>query len=251
MTIQVDLTPDLLAILGEQSPRKRQPAAAEVAVADQAELAELELADSSHHEPASAEPTTTADSAAAPSPRARVRGLGRRQGVAELLDNGPVDPALVADLLTDPDGLPVGIRRVQRRRICLDPAGQGVAVDDRTAPLEGVLATQPDRAQLLRQLITALPAPPLTTNAYEPSAAQSRVVRARDTTCTFPGCARRARRCELDHRNRYRDGGPTSVSNLHPLCKHHPRLKHDGWTCTRDEDGTTSWTSPRGQRLRC
>jgi hypothetical protein len=33
---------------------------------------------------------------------------------------------------------------------------------------------------------------------------------ARDQTCTFPGCGRRAQCCELDHRIPYDSGGSTS-----------------------------------------
>ena len=200
-------------------------------------------------ETAGSEPGPTTD-APPPASHEPARRLGRRQGVPELLDHGAVDPALLGELLTNPHGLPVGIRRLQLRRICLDPQGQAVAIDNRPLPLAALLASHPDPAQLLQQLTSRLPAPPPATGSYQPTAAQTRLLHARDTTCTFPGCARRARRCELDHRNPHADGGPTSTVNLHPLCKHHHRLKHDGWTCTRSPDGTTHWASPRGQHLR-
>ena len=105
------------------------------------------------------------------------------------------------------------------------------------------------RGALLARLLSDLPGPPRRTASYRPTADQSRVVRARDQTCCFPGCRRRASRSDLDHRRRYPEG-PTSTANLHPLCRHHHRLKHDGWTCRRAPDGTTTWTSPRGQTHR-
>lgn len=103
--------------------------------------------------------------------------------------------------------------------------------------------------RLLQRLLTHLPVPPPGTQAYAPTAAQCRVVRARDLACTFPGCGQRAQRTDLDHRTPF-PHGPTTTANLHPLCRRHHRLKHDGWTCRRGFDGTTAWTSPRGQAAR-
>ncbi|MCW2623077.1 MAG: hypothetical protein JWL64_2679, partial [Frankiales bacterium] len=66
--------------------------------------------------------------------------------------------------------------------------------------------------------------------------------------CTFPGCPVSAARCDLDHVTAWAKGGPTTVSNLQSLCRHHHRLKHDGWQVTHTDHGTTTtWTSPRRQ----
>ena len=132
------------------------------------------------------------------------------------------------------------------RRLCVDRTGQVVAVDARAVPL-AVLLERTDVRALLARLARELPPSPTMTGSYTPTAAQRRVVQARDRTCRFPGCHRRARRDDLDHRLPH-PIGPTSVANLQPLCRHHHRLKHPGWACTRDADGTTTWTSPRGQR---
>ncbi|WP_424347465.1 DUF222 domain-containing protein [Kocuria sp. CH-021] len=51
-------------------------------------------------------------------------------------------------------------------------------------------------------------------------------LRARDGTCRFPGCRRRASRCDLDHTVAWADGGRTSADNLAHLCRHHHLLKH-------------------------
>ncbi|MHB1166472.1 MAG: HNH endonuclease signature motif containing protein, partial [Candidatus Nanopelagicales bacterium] len=39
-------------------------------------------------------------------------------------------------------------------------------------------------------------------------------ITARDGTCRFPGCRRRADRCQVDHAQPWDHGGPTSRDNL-------------------------------------
>ena len=59
-------------------------------------------------------------------------------------------------------------------------------------------------------------------------------LRLRDETCRFPGCARRAQRCDIDHLVPWHRGGTTDHDNLVHLCRHHHRLKHEtGWTVER------------------
>jgi len=41
-----------------------------------------------------------------------------------------------------------------------------------------------------------------------------RAVHARDRGCTFPGCTRRPRRCQVHHARHWIDGGPTQLDNL-------------------------------------
>ncbi|WP_319161234.1 HNH endonuclease signature motif containing protein [Sanguibacter biliveldensis] len=48
----------------------------------------------------------------------------------------------------------------------------------------------------------------------------------RDETCRFPGCSRRADRCDVDHVEDWAHGGTTSHDNLIHLCRKHHRLKH-------------------------
>ena len=56
-------------------------------------------------------------------------------------------------------------------------------------------------------------------------------LRIRDETCRFPGCSRRAQRCDIDHVKDWAHGGTTDHHNLIHLCRHHHRLKHTtGWT---------------------
>ena len=221
IAISVALSAELLALL--------DPATADDLARDDIALADAAPQDAT---PEDAEPHHMAPEARKP-PRAE----------PELHGMGAVDPGLLRDLLHPT--LPVGLSGVRVRRVFVDATGQVVAVDARTVALERLLARE--GPALLDRLTSDLPAPPPTTESYEPTAGQTRVVRARDRRCRFPGCFRAAARSELDHRDPH-PRGPTSVANLHPLCRHHHRLKHDGWTCMRGRSGATTWTSPRGQQ---
>ncbi len=82
---------------------------------------------------------------------------------------------------------------------------------------------------------------------YRPSARMQRYLHAQWPTCRFPGCNRRALRCETDHIVAF-DGTNTIRINLQPLCPRHHHLKHEaGWAVTRRDDGVTEWTSPTGR----
>jgi len=83
--------------------------------------------------------------------------------------------------------------------------------------------------------------------AYRPSARTARAVRSRDGTCRFPGCGTPAKRCQLDHVERFPDG-PTDVTNLQSLCATHHGFKHHaGWLVEMDEVGVCTWTAPDGR----
>ncbi len=71
----------------------------------------------------------------------------------------------------------------------------------------------------------------------------------RDATCRFPGCTRRASRCQIDHARPWDDGGPTDRANLGALCVRHHQLKtHAGWRITDSRaDGSCTWQSPQGR----
>jgi hypothetical protein len=82
---------------------------------------------------------------------------------------------------------------------------------------------------------------------YRPPAALRDYVIARDRTCRFPGCNRRADGCEVDHVISWADGGSTSKDNLAPLCRRDHHCKHDTrWNAQRLPDGTLDWTDPTG-----
>ncbi|GAA1932883.1 HNH endonuclease signature motif containing protein [Nocardioides hwasunensis] len=100
----------------------------------------------------------------------------------------------------------------------------------------------------------------LVTPAYEiPDRIREHVI-LRDRTCVFPWCSRPARACDIDHIIAFdheadADGrpqtGPTTTSNLAPLCRTHHRLKtHTGWRYRMVEPGVFEWTSPHEHRYR-
>ena len=74
--------------------------------------------------------------------------------------------------------------------------------------------------------------------------------------CTLPGCDRSAVKAELDHIEPFNHedpgrGGPTSMGNLHPLCREHHQMKTDNrLRVTRSPDtGMLTWTLPGGHQL--
>ncbi|WP_263731829.1 HNH endonuclease signature motif containing protein [Cellulomonas sp. SG140] len=75
-----------------------------------------------------------------------------------------------------------------------------------------------------------------------------RAVQLRDATCRFPGCRRRAARCDIDHSTAWAHAGTTDLTNLACLCRKHHHLKHQaGWRVTHHPDGTLDWHSPTGR----
>ena len=86
----------------------------------------------------------------------------------------------------------------------------------------------------------------LTTHRYAPTAAMHEQAILLNPTCVFPRCSRPARGCDLDHVVPW-PLGPTTSSNLAPLCRGHHRLKtHGGWTYVRTAPTAFVWTSPSG-----
>jgi hypothetical protein len=85
---------------------------------------------------------------------------------------------------------------------------------------------------------------------YRATADMRLALRLADQTCRFPGCNRRAERCELDHTTPWAHGGTTHPGNLHHLCPKHHHLKHDntGWTVASGPNRTLHWTAPTGRR---
>jgi hypothetical protein len=178
-------------------------------------------------------PDTTLDGAAAGS------GVGAIGGL-------PVSPVAVAELLARYDALlAVGARgRVQGGDVWFE-------ILDATGRLRAITSPAEARAALRRG--TGLGPPPRIAD-YEPNAAQTRFVKARDRHCRFPGCSRPAEYVDLDHAIPYDHddpaaGGPTCVTNLVCLCRRHHRLKTHapGWTFAMDPDGTLHVTPPGGR----
>jgi len=129
--------------------------------------------------------------------------------------------------------------------------------DDEPAELDGQpipaslarrLAADPSATR--RQLALAHPGRSLDRGriAYRPPADLAAFVIARDRTCVFPGCNRAARRCDIDHRVRWHDGGRTDAGNLQALCRRHHRAKDvGGWRSELLVDGAIKWISRTGR----
>ena len=76
----------------------------------------------------------------------------------------------------------------------------------------------------------------------------ARYLQTRDGTCRFPGCARRATTCDLDHTTPWNPTGHTRHDNLAHLCRNHHRLKHHThWQITQHPHGVIPWTTPTGR----
>ena len=127
---------------------------------------------------------------------------------AAVIDGADVPAEALRDLIADPDVT------VMVRRLLADPV---------TGVLTGVGRSRyrlPDR---LREFIAF-----------------------RDGTCRFPGCRRRATRCQIDHAEAWDDGGASDPANLGALCTRHHQLKtHGGWQLLASRhDGSCTWRSP-------
>jgi len=85
------------------------------------------------------------------------------------------------------------------------------------------------------------------TTRRRPTTGQRRLARARETTCTFPGCRMPAAACDLDHRVPWAEGHRTDLDDLAPRCRHDHLIRHRfRWTDRRLPDGRHRWTSPLG-----
>jgi hypothetical protein len=85
---------------------------------------------------------------------------------------------------------------------------------------------------------------------YRPSPGLRHIVKIRSPRCGFPGCRRRAVRCDDDHTIPHHKGGKTCECNLHPLCRHHHQTKQaQGWQVTQPEPGVLIWTLPCGRTI--
>jgi hypothetical protein len=132
-------------------------------------------------------------------------------GQADLAGEGPIPGAVIRELLADPDCA------LTMRRMVTDPiTGHLLDYGRRTYAVP----------QALRDYIVA-----------------------RDRTCRFPGCNRRADLSQIDHAVSYDDGGETNPSNLGALCVRHHQLKTlGGWDITKTRpDGACEWRSPEGR----
>lgn len=77
-----------------------------------------------------------------------------------------------------------------------------------------------------------------------------RALRSRDHGCRFPGCTSH-RHVDAHHIRHWAHGGPTTLTNLVLLCRHHHRLLHEGgYTLHAHPDGRLTFHRPDGRRIR-
>ncbi|WKR21599.1 hypothetical protein AIF0345_1522 [Actinomyces israelii] len=132
------------------------------------------------------------------------------------------------------------------------PVGASLGGRGRSVPVPAAVARALAAGGTWRRLVTDPLSGAVTDvgrTRYRPPAALADLVRARDASCTHPGCERPARGCEIDHVRPWAEGGTTSLENLTCLCRAHHRLKHTpGWALTRTPDGALVWRTPTGAR---
>jgi hypothetical protein len=129
-----------------------------------------------------------------PAVRRSQPGRDSRAATDEPPDLHPVQPGLL------PDGWPISPLTVQVLACTADLVP--VLVDQQHQPLDVGDTQYPFPAKIRTAII------------------------ARDRGCTYPGCGAPAPWCDIHHLTRFRDRGPTSVTNGALLCGRHHRYVH-------------------------
>ena len=172
--------------------------------------------------------------------------LGLADELGQVGGFGPVDPALARDLATRAAAHPAS-------RFCVTVTG----TDGRAIGHGCVPGRPPDLTRPGSPGFTVTISPLAGANCdhrhqepgYQPSRRLQHLIMARSPTCSAPGCARPAARCDLDHTDPYDRGGLTCECNLAPLCRHHHRCKQsEGWRLRQISPGVMCWTTPAGRR---
>jgi hypothetical protein len=170
-----------------------------------------------------------------------------------LLGGAPVvDPTYGSDAAG-----PLGAIRAQVQVTLTSETMSGA--DDAPAELLGAALIDADTARRLagrektwnRLFVDPITRTPVEVDTYRPPAAMSRLLKARDQHCRFPGCRHAAIRCELDHTIDYARGGHTHIFNLAHLCqRHHSMKQFTKWEVRQVGGGVLEWTSPLGRVYR-
>jgi hypothetical protein len=170
---------------------------------------------------------------------------------------------LLTDLLlaSDPSETSgTGLDNIQARIQVTVAASTLAGDDDRPAELDGFGPLHPDvarglaaRASGWSRLFLDHTGMVTATDAYVPTEAMRRHLRARDQRCRFPGCHVPVHRCQIDHNHDHAKGGRTSNDNLSHFCPGHHALKHPDihgryrWAARQLPGGEIEWTSPIGR----
>jgi len=76
---------------------------------------------------------------------------------------------------------------------------------------------------------------------------QRQALRAMYRTCAHPDCSATFDMCRMHHVVPWKQGGPTDIDNLLPLCEVHHHLVHEGgWGLEMPADRTATWLRPDG-----
>jgi hypothetical protein len=76
---------------------------------------------------------------------------------------------------------------------------------------------------------------------------QRRALRAMHRTCAHPDCTVPFDACRIHHVIPWRQGGPTDIDDLLPVCETHHHLVHEGgWALSMTPDRVATWTRPDG-----
>ncbi|MDQ1714886.1 MAG: hypothetical protein QOC60_831 [Frankiaceae bacterium] len=124
------------------------------------------------------------------------------------------------------------------------------AVLDGYGPIHPMLARDLAGGATLRRLITdARTGGLLDFGRQTYTAPQSLAdhITTRDGTCRLVGCAQPAKRCDLDHRKEWQDGGTTDPDNMSALCERHHVMRHKGNWRLEQDDGQLMWITPAGR----
>ncbi len=102
-------------------------------------------------------------------------------------------------------------------------------------------------------LATKVDATPARSASYALPTRMARHVKARDVTCTFPGCPKLAQSCQNDHLTPW-PTGPTHLDNIASECVHHHQSKTQRcFTVTRTskgpQSGSVHWTTQNGHTV--
>jgi hypothetical protein len=83
-----------------------------------------------------------------------------------------------------------------------------------------------------------------------PNARQRQALRHRDQGCLFPGCDAPVDWCDAHHLIPAEINGPTIMTNLVLLCRHHHHQVHEGgWRMWRASDGELYLRDPSGEAV--
>lgn len=146
-------------------------------------------------------------------------------------------------------------------------AGYGPIAEETARKL---LANTPTFLRVLTDPITNKPLD-IAPDRYRLRNTERTMLNALAQTCSWPNCTTMAILSELDHLKAWENGGKSTTSNEHPLCKHHHILKHfkddkdkrgchrqdrdperagirlRGWKPINTVTGGVAWTSPSGK----